>query len=131
MLHITLRPNGSRSSRASFDTRWDEYRRRTFEHQKALGVIPANAKLTPRPSLIPAWSSLSSAEQKLLAYQMEIFAAFGAYTDYEMGRVLDAIRTMPDGDNTLVMYVVGDNGASAEGGREGEVNEIAAANELA
>ena len=110
--------------KGKFDSGWDEYRRRTFERQKASGVVPSNAKLTPRPGLVPAWSSLSAAEQKLIAYQMEIFAAFGAYTDYEMGRVLDAIRTLPDADNTLVIYVVGDNGASAEGGREGKLNEV-------
>jgi arylsulfatase len=116
--------------KGKFDAGWDRYREEAFRKQKQLGVIPANTKLTPRPPNIPAWDGLSKEEQHLLAYQMEIFAAFGAHTDREIGRLLSAVNTLPDADNTLVIYIVGDNGASAEGGRLGDVNEIGSANGL-
>jgi arylsulfatase len=114
--------------KGQFAMGWDEYRRITFERQKKLGVIPADAQLTARPSLIQAWDTYSQEQRRLLAHEMEVFAAFGAYADHEVGRLLDAVRELPDANNTLVIYVVGDNGASAEGGPLGEVNEIAAAN---
>ena len=113
-----------------YDQGWDRYREETFARQKALGVIPDNAKLTPRPDNIPAWDSFEPEQQRLMARQMEIFAAFGAHTDHEIGRVLEALQTLPDADNTLVVYIVGDNGASAEGGPLGEINELAPANGL-
>lgn len=116
--------------KGKFDQGWDRYREETFARQKALGVIPANTKLTPRPAFIPAWDSLSPEQQRLFARQMEIFAGFGAHTDHEVGRVLEAVRALPDADNTLIVYIVGDNGASAEGGATGEINEIAPANGL-
>ncbi len=116
--------------KGKFDQGWDRYREEAFARQKALGVVPADAKLSPRPANIPAWDSLSPEQQRLFAHQMEVFAAFGAYTDHEVGRLLDAVRAMPDADNTLVVYIVGDNGASAEGGPVGEINEIAPANGL-
>jgi arylsulfatase A-like enzyme len=116
--------------KGQFDMGWDRYRQLTFERQKKLGVIPADTRLTARPGLIPAWDSLSAGQQRIDAHQMEVFAAFGAYTDYEIGRLLDAIASSPDADNTLILYVIGDNGASAEGGPDGGVNEIGAANGL-
>jgi arylsulfatase len=109
--------------KGKFDQGWDLYREQTLERQKRLGVVPSNTDLTPRPASLPAWSSLSADQKRLYARMMEVFAAFTAQTDYEMGRLLDAIRAQPDADNTLIFYVVGDNGASAEGGLVGLLNE--------
>ena len=109
--------------RGKFDAGWDAYRQETFERQKQLGVVPQNAKLTPRPAELPAWNSLSPAQKKLFARMMEVFAAFTAETDEEMGRLLEVVRSLPDADNTLILYQVGDNGASAEGGLVGLLNE--------
>lgn len=99
-----------------FDQGWDRLREETFKRQKALGVIPANAELTPRPKEIPAWDSLTPDEKKLLAHQMEVYAGFMEQTDHEVGRLLQTVRDEGQWDNTLVLYIVGDNGASAEGG---------------
>lgn len=109
--------------RGQFDGGWDEYRRQTFERQKKLGVVPPDTQLTPRPAELPAWDSLSPGQKKLFARMMEVFAAFTAETDHEMGRLLEVVRSLPDADNTLVLYQVGDNGASAEGGLVGLLNE--------
>jgi arylsulfatase A-like enzyme len=109
--------------RGQFDQGWDVYRQQTLDRQKRLGVIPANTELTPRPASLPAWESLSADQRRLFARMMEVFAAFTAQTDYEMGRLLDAVRSQPDADNTLIFYIAGDNGASAEGGLVGLVNE--------
>lgn len=106
-----------------FDQGWDVYREQTFERQKKLGVIPPTAKLTPRPAELPAWDTLSDGQRRLFSRMMEVFAAFTAETDFEMGRMLDAVRQLPDADNTLIFYEVGDNGASAEGGLVGLLNE--------
>jgi arylsulfatase A-like enzyme len=111
-----------------FDMGWDRYREMTLERQKKLGVVPADTKLTPRPDSLPAWDSLNADQKRLYARMMEIFAGFGAQIDYEMGRVLDAAAALPDADNTLVIYIMGDNGSSAEGGLDGETNENAAFN---
>lgn len=105
--------------KGSFNQGWDKLREETFERQKKLGVIPATAELTPRPKELPAWDSLNSEQKKLLAGQAEIFAGFLAHTDYEIGRLMKAIEDEGQADNTLVLYIVGDNGASAEGGLEG------------
>ncbi|CAB1369700.1 arylsulfatase [Denitratisoma oestradiolicum] len=105
--------------RGKFDQGWDKYREEAFARQKKHGVIPANARLAPRPSSVPAWDSLPAAQRKLLARQMEVFAGYLAHTDYEIGRFLDEVRRQPGGDNTLVLYVTGDNGPSPEGGIEG------------
>jgi len=105
--------------KGKFDQGWDKLREETFAREKALGIIPADAELTPRPAEIAAWDSLSPEQKKLLARQAEVYAGFLAQTDFEVGRVLDAIREEGKGDNTLVLYIVGDNGASAEGGPEG------------
>ena len=110
--------------RGQFDQGWDVYRQQTLDRQKRLGVVPANTELTPRPASLPAWESLSADQKRLFARMMEVFAAFTAQTDYEMGRLLDAIRAQPDADNTLVFYIAGDNGASAEGGLVGVINEL-------
>jgi arylsulfatase A-like enzyme len=99
-----------------FNQGWDTLREETFKRQKAMGIIPANAELTPRPKEIPAWDSLTADEKTLLAHQMEVYAAFMEQTDHEVGRLLQAVRDEGQWDNTLVLYIVGDNGASAEGG---------------
>jgi arylsulfatase len=109
--------------RGQFDMGWDAYREQTFARQKALGVVPADAVLSARPAQLPAWSSLSADQQRLFARMMEVFAAFTDQTDHEMGRLLEVVRSLPDADNTLIFYEVGDNGASAEGGLVGLLNE--------
>jgi len=111
-----------------FDMGWDRYRELVFEQQKKLGVVPADAKLTPRPKEIPAWDSLSPDEKKVAARLMEVFAGFMAQTDHEIGRVLDAVRSTGQMDNTLVLFIAGDNGASLEGGLHGTANSMAAIN---
>jgi arylsulfatase A-like enzyme len=105
--------------KGKFDAGWDQIRKETFERQKKLGVIPANAELTPRPSGLPAWDSLSVNQKKLLAHQAEVYAAFTEQTDYEIGRLLQEIEESGRSDNTLVIEIFGDNGASAEGGPDG------------
>ena len=114
--------------KGKFDMGWDAYREQTLARQKQLGVLPADTKLTARPESLPAWESLDADHRRLYARMMEIFAGFGAQTDYEVGRLLDAVAKLPDADNTLILYIIGDNGSSAEGGLEGESNEIAAFN---
>jgi arylsulfatase len=106
-----------------FDMGWDVYREQTFARQKQLGVVPANAQLTKRPKELPAWNALSADQKRLFARMMEVFAGFTDQTDHEMGRLLEAVRALPDADNTLILYEVGDNGASAEGGLVGLMNE--------
>lgn len=108
--------------KGKFDMGWDEYRRLVFERQKQLGVIPPDTVLTPRPAELPAWDSLSADQQKVAARLMEVFAGFMAQTDYEIGRVLDALRQTGQLDNTLVIYIAGDNGASLEGNLTGTDN---------
>jgi len=105
--------------KGKFDEGWDKLRAESFERQKKLGVIPANAELTPRPAGLPAWDSLSTDEQKLLAHQAEVYAGFAEQTDYEVGHLLAAIKEEGKSDNTLVLEIFGDNGGSAEGGLEG------------
>lgn len=109
--------------KGQFDAGWDAYREQTFERQKKLGVIPADAQLTKRPAELPAWDTLSADQKRLFSRMMEVFAGFTAETDYEMGRLLDIVRSLPDADNTIIFYEVGDNGASAEGGLVGLLNE--------
>lgn len=110
--------------KGKFDMGWDKYREQAFERQKKLGVIPATAKLTPRPVSLPAWDSLNDDQKRLYARMMEVFAAYGAFCDDQMGRIVDAVHKLPDADNTAIIYIAGDNGSSAEGGLEGSVNEM-------
>jgi len=107
-----------------FDEGWDVIRQRIFEQQKKLGVIPKNTKLADKPADIKDWADLSEKEQKLFARQAEVFAAFLEMTDYETGRLIHAIEDMGEMDNTLVIYIAGDNGTSAEGGMQGLYNEM-------
>jgi arylsulfatase A-like enzyme/uncharacterized membrane protein len=113
-----------------FDGGWDQLREETFERQKQLGVIPQDAELTQRPGLFPAWDSLSEAEKKLYARQMEVFAGFCENADWNVGRLLDAIEEQGDLDNTLIFYIWGDNGASMEGTITGSFNEMTFLNAL-
>ncbi len=116
--------------KGKFDQGWDKLREQTFVRQKQLGVIPANTQLTPRPKELPAWDSLSKEDQKIYAHEMEVFAGFLAYTDDEVGRLIHAIDQIGELDNTLVLYIVGDNGASAEGGLAGSINELRVFNKV-
>jgi arylsulfatase A-like enzyme len=109
-----------------FDDGYEKLRERIFENQKQLGVIPADTKLEPWPNdLIKPWNQLSAEEQKLFIRQVEIFAAYATYSDHEIGRVIQTIEDMGKLDNTLVIYINGDNGTSAEGGPLGTPNEVA------
>src|ERR1700681_2121883 len=103
---------------------WDAVREETLARQIKLGVVPADTKLAPKPEAIKDWATLSPAEKKLFAHQMEVFAGFGEYADTEIGRLIQAIETTGQLDNTLIFYIVGDNGASAEGGMGGLFNEM-------
>ena len=107
---------------------WDKLREDTFARQKAMGVIPANAKLTPRPKEIPAWADMTADQKRLFERQMETFAGFAEHTDYEVGRIVKRLEEIGELDNTLFFYIAGDNGASAEGGPEGTYNEMMALN---
>ena len=110
--------------KGQFDQGWDKAREQTLVRQKQLGVVPQNTKLTPRPKGIPAWDSLDADHKKVAAHMMEVYAAALAHCDYQMGRVLDSIEEMGELDNTLVIYIQGDNGASAEGSAQGLLNEM-------
>ena len=105
--------------RGKFDQGWDKLRAETFARQKKSGVIPKDALLTPRPAELPAWSSLSGDQQRLLARQAEVAAAFLAYTDDNIGRVLREFDSLGRRDNTLVLYIAGDNGGELRGDLEG------------
>src|SRR5215510_5203592 len=109
--------------KGNFDAGWDVYRQQTLERQIKLGVVPPNTKLSARSPGLPAWDSLAPDQKRLYARMMEVFAGYGANCDYEMGRVVDAVKKLPGADNTIVIYIAGDNGSSAEGGLEGSVNE--------
>ena len=112
--------------KGQFDQGWDKVREETLERQIKLGVVPAGTVLTPRPKEIPAWDSLNDDQQKVYARMMEVYAATVAQSDYEIGRILDALQESGQLDNTLVIYLEGDNGASAEGTMQGTTNEISA-----
>ena len=109
--------------KGKFDMGWDKYREETFARQKKLGVVPQDAKLTIRSPGLPAWDLLNADQKRLYARMMEVFAAYGAHVDYHMGRVVDAVKNLPGADNTIFIYIAGDNGSSAEGGIEGSINE--------
>ena len=109
--------------KGKFDQGWDKIREQTLARQVAAGVVPAGTKLAPKPPAIKDWDKLTADEQRLFARQAEVFAAFVEYTDYETGRMLKAFDEVGQGDNTLVVYVIGDNGTSGEGGQNGMFNE--------
>jgi arylsulfatase len=108
-----------------FDKGWNALRDQIFANQKRLGVIPADAKLTPWPDkLLKTWDSLNDEEKKLFIRQADVYAAYLAYTDHEIGRVIQAVEDMGKLDNTLIIYISGDNGASAEGSPNGTPSEV-------
>ncbi len=109
-----------------FDKGWNALREQIFENQKRLGVLPKNAKLTPWPDhLLKRWERLTPDEKKMFLRQVDVFAAYVAYTDYEIGRVIQAVEDIGQLDNTLIIYINGDNGTSAEGQLIGTPNEVA------
>ena len=108
--------------RGKFDQGWDKLREEVFARQKKLGVIPANTKLTPRPQEMPAWDSLTPEQKRFSSRLMEAYAAYLAHTDAQVGKLVDELKANGQFDNTLFVYVVGDNGASAEGGLEGSLD---------
>jgi len=114
--------------KGKFDMGWNAMREQIFANQKRLGVIPANAQLTPWPDDLPKWDSLTAVQKKLYARQAEVYAAYTAYTDYEIGRVIQEVQNMGKLDNTLIIYIDGDNGTSPEGSLSGTYNQMTAYN---
>ena len=110
--------------KGKFDQGWDKLREETLERQKKLGIVPQNAKLAPKPRDIKDWDKLSPDEKKMYARQMEVYAGFGEHTDHEIGRLYSAIEDLGVMDNTVFIYIIGDNGASAEGTMNGLYNEM-------
>ena len=113
--------------RGQFDQGWDKVREETLARQIKLGVVPANTQLTKRPDGIPAWDSLSPDQKRLYARMMEVYAGALSHADYQIGRLLDAVQESAQLENTLVIFLMGDNGASAEGTLQGTTNEVATA----
>jgi arylsulfatase A-like enzyme len=119
-----------------FDMGWEKMREQIFENQKRLGVVPPNTTLTPWPdgqaeyggAKLPKWDSLTDLEKKMYAREAEVFAGYTAYTDYEIGRVIQEVQNMGKLDNTLIIYIDGDNGTSAEGSVYGTFNQMTAYN---
>jgi len=114
--------------KGKFDMGFEKLREQIFANQKRLGVIPGNTQLTPWPAEIPKWDTLSLVQKKLYARQAEVFAGYAAYTDYEIGRVIQAVEDMGKLDNTLIIYICGDNGTSPEGTLSGTPNQMTAYN---
>jgi arylsulfatase A-like enzyme len=114
--------------KGKFDMGWNAMRDQIFANQKRLGVIPANTQLTPWPDDLPKWDSLSAAEKKMYARQAEVYAAYTAYTDFEIGRVIQEVQDEGKLDNTLIIYIDGDNGTSPEGSLYGTFNQYTAYN---
>ncbi len=114
-----------------FSDGWDALRERTFARQKEMGVIPADAELTNRHTEIPAWDDMPTELKPVLEREMEVYAGFLEHTDFHVGRVIDAIEQIGVLDNTIIYYIVGDNGASAEGTLHGAFNEMANFNGMA
>jgi arylsulfatase A-like enzyme len=110
--------------KGKFDQGWDRLREETFERQKALGVIPPDAELTPRNEAFPAWDSVPDKLKAFYSRQMEVYAGFSENADYNVGRVIDAIDELGELDNTLIIWIWGDNGASMEGTTTGSFNEL-------
>jgi arylsulfatase len=111
--------------KGKFDQGWDKVREETFARQKQMGIIPAGTKLTPRPEELPAWDSLTPDQKKLYARMAEVYAAALAHADHNIGRVIDAIDELGKLDNTLIIFINGDNGCSGEGTLQGTSNEVA------
>jgi arylsulfatase len=117
-------PEWSDRYKGQFDGGWDRLREESFARQKTLGVISADAELTARPAEIPAWDDMPEALKPVLARQMEVYAGFLEHTDHHVGRLVDTLQDLEILDNTLIYYIIGDNGASAEGTINGTFNEL-------
>ncbi len=117
--------------KGKFDQGWDKLREATFARQKQLGVIPADCQLTPRPKEIPSWEEMPEALKPVLRRQMEVYAGYMEYTDHHVGRIVEKLQKLGVLEDTLIYYIVGDNGASAEGTLIGAYNEMANFNGLA
>ena len=113
--------------KGQFDQGWDKVREETLARQIKLGIVPPNTKLTRRPDQIPAWDSLSPDQKRVYARMMEVYAGALSYADNQIGRLLDAVEQSGHLDNTLVIFIQGDNGASPEGGLQGTTNEVGTA----
>jgi len=120
-LHV--RPEWVDKYRGRFDHGWDRQRELTLERQKQLGVVPQDAELAPWVPGVPHWEDLGEAERRAASVLMELYAGFAEHMDAQVGRLVDALAEMGELDNTLIMYVLGDNGASPEGGLMGTINE--------
>lgn len=118
-------PEWQAKFKGKFDHGWDEERKRVHARQIEMGVIPQGTKLTPRPKEIPAWDDQPEKAQTVYKRLMENYAGFMAHTDHHVGRLIDSLEESGELENTLVFYIVGDNGASAEGGLEGTFSELA------
>ena len=116
--------------KGTFDDGWDKLRERTFERQKQLGIIPQDSVLTERPDAFPAWDTLDDDAKRLYVRQAEVYAGYQENADWNVGRLIDAVDAMGDLDNTLVIYIWGDNGASLEGTITGSFNELTFLNGL-
>jgi arylsulfatase A-like enzyme len=114
--------------KGKFDVGWNELREQIYANQKRLAVIPPNTQLTPWPDILPKWDTLTADEKKLYAHEAEVYAAYVAYTDHEIGRVIQAVDDVGKLDNTLIIYISGDNGTSAEGTLRGTPNQMTAYN---
>lgn len=112
--------------RGKFDQGWDRLREETFARQKRLGIVPANARLTPRPPQMPSWDTLSPEQKRFSSRLMEAYAGFLTHTDEQVGRLVEALKASGQFDNTLFVYIAGDNGASSEGGLSGSLNYMGA-----
>ena len=119
----TTSPRSGPTGTGKFDQGWDAYREETLRASETLGIVPRDTQLSRRPDLFPSWDSLSDAQKKLYARQMEVYAGYQENADWNVGRLLDAIGEMGDLDNTLIFYIWGDNGASMEGTLTGSFNE--------
>jgi arylsulfatase len=120
----------SNKFKGQFDQGWDKVREETFARQKKMGIIPANTTLTERPDKLRAWDSLNAQQKELYARMMEVYAGALAHMDHQINRILDAIEATGEMDNTLVIYLMGDNGASAEGTPDGLLNEMTMFNNI-
>ncbi len=118
--------------KGKFDEGWDKAREQTLARQKALGIVPPNTQLTPKPppETMPDWDTLSDAEKKVFTRHQEIFAAYAEQADHEIGRVVQAVEDIGVMDNTLIIYITGDNGACANGGPTGRFNSLTAYNQI-
>ena len=124
--HVTT--EWSDKYKGQFDDGWDALRERTFARQQELGIVPADAELTERPAEIPAWDDMPDDLKPVLARQMEVYAGFLEHTDHHVGRLIDALAELEILESTLVYYIIGDNGASAEGTPTGCFNELVVLN---